>query len=133
MSGLVVNDLHSGLNPTRVARVLEPAGLDALVETVRAARAAGARLALCGGRHAMGGQQFGTDSWLVDLRRHAVVRAFDDERGIIVADAGMQWPELIAACAARQRPDRPAWGIRQKQTGGDRMTLGGALSANIHG
>jgi len=133
MSGLVVNDLHSRLNATRIARLLEPSGLDALVETVRAAGAAGAHLSLCGGRHAMGGQQFGSDGWLVDLRRHAAVRAFDDERGIIVAGAGIQWPEMIAACAARQRPDRPAWGIRQKQTGADRMTLGGALSANIHG
>jgi len=133
MSGMVVNDVHSQLNATRVARLIEPSGLEALVETVRSAAAAGAQLSLCGGRHAMGGQQFATDSWLVDLRRHAAVRAFDDERGLILADAGIQWPELIAACAARRRPNRPAWGIRQKQTGADRMTLGGALSANIHG
>ena len=26
-----------------------------------------------------------------------------------------------------------AWGIKQKQTGADRLTLGGAVSANIHG
>ena len=128
---ILVNDIHSALNATRVARLLEPVGLAALVETVRAARAAGAQLALCGGRHAMGGQQFASDSWLIDLRRHAAVHGFDQERGLITVDAGIQWPELIAATAAMSGP--VAWGIHQKQTGADRLTLGGALSANIHG
>ena len=49
-------------------------------------------------------------------------------------DAGIEWPALIAGCAALQSPDAAtAWGIRQKQTGADRLTLGGALAANIHG
>jgi FAD/FMN-containing dehydrogenase len=130
---LLVNDLHSQLNATRVARVLEPSGIDALVETVRSARNAGAPLSLCGGRHAMGGQQFGADTWLIDLRRHASIRAFDQERGLITVDAGIQWPALIEGCLALSRPGGPAWGIRQKQTGADRLTLGGALSANVHG
>ncbi len=133
MSKLLVNDIHSQLNPTQVARLLEPAGLDSLVEIVRNARAAGAQLSLCGGRHAMGGQQFGSAAWLVDLRRHAEIHSFDEERGLIVADAGIQWPELIAGCAALHRGGHPAWGIRQKQTGADRLTLGGSLSANVHG
>ncbi len=131
MSGPLVNDLHSALNATRVARICEPAGLDALVATVRAARAAGAQLSLCGGRHAMGGQQFGTNTWLLDLRQHAAIQAFDDGRGLVTAGAGIQWPALIAGYTARRRP--VAWGIRQKQTGADRLTLGGALSANVHG
>ena len=71
MSGILVNDIHSQINATRVARVIEPISLNALVDVVRAARTAGAQLSLCGGRHAMGGQQFGTDAWLIDLRRHA--------------------------------------------------------------
>ena len=133
MSGLLVNDIHSQLNETRVARLFEPASLESLVEIVRDARTKGAHLCLCGGRHAMGGQQFASDGWLVDLRRHAAIHAFDSERGLIVADAGIQWPELIAGCATAHRAGEPAWGIRQKQTGADRLTLGGALSANVHG
>ncbi len=133
MSGLVVNDIHSRLNATRVARVLEPTGLDEIVRVVRAAREAGAELSICGGRHAMGGQQFGTDTWLVDTRRHAAIHSLDEERGLITVDGGIVWPDLIAGCAERHRAGAPAWGIRQKQTGADRLTLGGALSANIHG
>ena len=129
----VVNDVHSQLNPTRVARVLEPTGLPALVDLVHQARREGAQLSLCGGRHAMGGQQFGTDTWLLDLRQHRSIHDYDQERGLVTADAGIQWPELIDGYRSRQSPDKPAWGIRQKQTGADRLTLGGALSANVHG
>jgi FAD/FMN-containing dehydrogenase len=132
---LLVNDVHSQLNATHVSRVLAPVGLDALVATVKAARGAGAQLAVCGGRHAMGGQQFARDAWLVDLRQHARVRHFDRETGHVTAEAGIQWPQLIAGYLAQQPESdgRPQWGIRQKQTGADRLTLGGALSANIHG
>ena len=133
MSVHLVNDVHSQLNATRVERIIEPRGLDAIVETVRAACASGAQLALSGGRHAMGGQQFATDAWLLDMRGHATIHDFDQERGLITADGGIQWPELIAGCAERHRAGAPVWGIRQKQTGADRLTLGGALSANVHG
>jgi FAD/FMN-containing dehydrogenase len=130
---LHVNDVHSQLNATHVARILEPRGLSGLVSAVQAARSAGAKLSFCGGRHAMGGQQFGADMWLIDLRQHASIQSFDQERGLVTVDAGIQWPELIEGYLARTRPGGPAWGIRQKQTGADRLTLGGALAANVHG
>jgi FAD/FMN-containing dehydrogenase len=132
---LLVNDVHAQLNATRVERIVTPTSRDEIGAVVRAARQAGARLAVSGGRHAMGGQQFGTDAWLIDLRQHAGIRAFDRERGLLTVDAGIQWPELIAGYLARQNDSAggPHWGIRQKQTGADRLTLGGALAANVHG
>ncbi len=133
MNDLLVNDLHSGLNATKVARLFEPRSLEDLIGIVRAAGREGAQISLCGGRHAMGGQQFGLDTWLIDLRQHAAIHSLDQETGILVADAGIVWPDLIAGSAAAQSPHEPHWGIRQKQTGADRLTLGGALSANVHG
>jgi FAD/FMN-containing dehydrogenase len=130
---LLVNDLHSKLNATRVAKLVEPSGIGALRDTVLAARKSGAQLSLCGGRHAMGGQQFGADTWLVDLRGHASIHAFDQERGLITVDAGIQWPALIDGYLAQTRAGGKTWSIRQKQTGADRLSLGGALSANVHG
>ena len=82
----VVNDLHSQLNSTRVARVFEPVGLPALVDLVHQARRDGAQLSLCGGRHAMGGQQFGTGNWLIDLRQHRSMHDYDQDRGLVTAD-----------------------------------------------
>ncbi len=133
MNALVVNDIHSRLNETRVARLLEPVGLPAIVELVRAAGHAGAQISVCGGRHAMGGQQFGAETWLLDLSKHATAHSLDQERGWLWADAGIQWPAVIDQCAALQAPGPSRWGIRQKQTGADNLSLGGALSANVHG
>jgi FAD/FMN-containing dehydrogenase len=131
---LLVNDLHSALNPARVARILRPVCREQISAAIRDARDAGASLALSGGRHTMGGQQFATGQWLLDLRGHAAVRDFDAARGLITVDAGIQWPALMAACAAQPAsPDGTRWGIRQKQTGADRLTLGGSLAANVHG
>src|ERR1700730_8598889 len=57
-SGALVNDIHSQLNSTHVARIVPIDSLTALQDAVR--QAAGDRTAICiaGGRHAMGGQQF---------------------------------------------------------------------------
>src|SRR5207247_4780950 len=51
----------------------------------------------------------------------------------VEAETGIQWPDLIERLIAMQRGQSSAWGIIQKQTGADRLTLGGALAANIHG
>src|SRR3989442_3306611 len=55
--GVVVNDIHSQLNSTRVDRVGKPASGDAVVQLVQSARQEGRPLSIAGGRHAMGGQQ----------------------------------------------------------------------------
>jgi len=84
-------------------------------------------------RHASGGQQFGTHTVLLDMRSLNHLLDFDRERGIITLGAGIEWPELIHAYELVQTDDKSNWGIRQKQGGGDRMSLGGAISANAHG
>jgi FAD/FMN-containing dehydrogenase len=131
--GVLVNDVHSGLNPTRVSRDVVIDSPDTLRAAIKAARAEGKAISIAGGRHAMGGQQFGAGTVLLDTRGMKRVLALDAERGIVHAEAGIQWPELVDALLALQQ-DRPKqWGIVQKQTGADRLTLGGALGANIHG
>ena len=61
-AGFIVNDVHSALNPTRVARIIQPQEIDQIVDTVREAASNHVAISVCGGRHAMGGQQFGTDT-----------------------------------------------------------------------
>ena len=129
----LVNDIHSQLNPTRVARVDRAESLEGLQGLVRSARAEGNGLSIAGGRHAMGGQQFGTDTILVDMTGMRRVLRFDAGRGEIEVEAGVQWPELIDYLVQEQRGRARQWGIAQKQTGADRLSVGGALAANIHG
>lgn len=127
------NDIHSQRNRTRVRELLAPRDLDELVAIVRRAAQTRTPISVSGCRHAMGGQQFATDSICLDTRQLARVVSFDAERGLIEAEAGIQWPQLIAAYLEAQRGAEPAWGIAQKQTGADTFTLAGSLSANAHG
>jgi FAD/FMN-containing dehydrogenase len=128
-----VNDHHSRLNSTQVRRVERPGSVEALGRLVRRADADGEPLCIAGGRHAMGGQQFAADAVLVDMSAMDRVLGFDGDKGHIEVEAGICWPELLAWLARAQRGMWPQWGIRQKQTGADRLSIGGTLSANAHG
>lgn len=128
-----VNDTHSGLNRTAVSRVLDPRTVEDVARAVRRSRSEGQPLAIAGGRHAMGGQQFLSGGTLLDMRRLNGVRSFDEERGLLEVEAGILWPDVIRAYLTRPGGIQSPWGIRQKQTGADRLTIGGAVAANIHG
>jgi FAD/FMN-containing dehydrogenase len=129
----IVNDIHSQLNATRVARIVKPTTVDELREAIARSRREGRAVAVAGGRHAMGGQQFAEDATLIDTRALDRVLAFDDERGIVTVEGGIQWPALIRHLDERQTGREQQWGIVQKQTGADRLSLGGALACNAHG
>ena len=129
----VLNDIHSKLNPTTVARVVRPTDLEQLKQTVVSAVSGEQSISIAGGRHAMGGQQFGSDTLNLDLRGLNRVLRFDPVDGIVEVESGIEWPKLIEWCVAKQEGADHQWGIRQKQTGADRLTLGGALAANAHG
>ena len=128
-----VNDTHSALNRTKVARTSEPRTVEDVSRAVRNARDQGTSLAIAGGRHAMGGQQFLAGGALLDMRRLNGVRRFDEERGLLEVEAGITWPDVIRSYVVRPSGADCRWGIRQKQTGADRLTIGGAVAANIHG
>ena len=81
----------------------------------------------------MGGQQFAGSDALLDMRRMRRVLAFDAAAGLIEVEAGIQWPELIDYLETAPSPEVRRWAIRRKQTGADRLSLGGCLAANIHG
>jgi FAD/FMN-containing dehydrogenase len=132
-TGILCNDIHSRLNPVRVSEILHPRSTTEVASAIKAAAQSGTSISICGSRHAMGGQQFGEATTLLDLTGLKDLGAVDLERGIVEAGAGLVWPELIAALHAAQQDMSPLWTIRQKQTGADELTLGGALAANIHG
>jgi FAD/FMN-containing dehydrogenase len=128
-----LNDVHSGLNATCVSRVLEAQKLNDIVRAVQRARTERRAMAIAGGRHAMGGQQFLSGGILLDMRGMNRVRRFDEERGLLEVEAGIQWPAVLRAYLGRPGGIHSSWGICQKQTGADRLTIGGAVAANIHG
>jgi FAD/FMN-containing dehydrogenase len=125
-----VNDIHSKLNAVRVAGVVAVDSLDAIREAVTTTDLP---VAIAGGRHAMGGQQFCSDGLLLDTSPLARVLDLDNEAGTVEVEAGIQWPALLDYLRREQDGDTGGWGIRQKQTGADRMSIGGSLAANVHG
>lgn len=128
-----VNDVHSKLNDTEVCARVDARNEADVVATIERARDRGLPLAVCGGRHAMGGQQFATNGMLLDMSRLDRVLDFEPGTGLIEIESGIQWPKLVREYLAAQEGMKDQWGIRQKQTGADRLSIGGALAANIHG
>lgn len=131
--GVEVNDVQSQLNATRVHRIVQPKSIDDLQATLIAAQRERRAVSVAGGRHAMGGQQFGRDTILLDMKPFNRVVGFDQEQGLIEVEAGIEWPELIGHLQREQAGQAQSWAIREKQTGVDRVSLGCSLAANIHG
>lgn len=129
----LVNDVHSALNPTWVSAIERPRDLEELRALVRREAARGGGISVAGGRHAMGGQQFGAGTTLIDTRGLDRILAFDPLRGTIEVEAGIQWPALVAGYLELQERTGTSWGFAQKQTGADRITIGGTLACNGHG
>ena len=130
---VTLNDIHSQLNESVAEEVVAVDSLESVQQAIRRAAAGNTPVAIAGGRHAMGGQQFCSGGMVLDVHGLARVLAFDREAGTIEVEAGVEWPQLIGYLAAEQGPAEPQWGIVQKQTGADRLSIGGALSANVHG
>src|SRR5688500_5423788 len=91
----VVNDVHSGLNATAVKRVLRPESLVQLSESVKTACERRLQVSIAGGRHAMGGQQFLQNGFVLDMTALNRVLHLDPENGIVRIETGASWPRLL--------------------------------------
>jgi FAD/FMN-containing dehydrogenase len=129
----LVNDIHSQLNLTRVNRIVTPSSQDVLRSTIAQAANEEKPICITGARHSMGGQQFATSAVMIDTSALKHVLHFDPAQGRVTAEAGTTWPDLVSYLLQAQEGQTQQWGIAQKQTGADRLCLGGALSSNIHG
>jgi FAD/FMN-containing dehydrogenase len=130
---MFVNDIHSQLNRTRVSGVYTPNTAQDLRAILQTAKSNRTPVSVCGRRHSMGGQQFGTDNMLIDMTSMNRVLHFDKERGIVEVEGGIEWPALLDYLRKAQEVEARQWGILQKQTGADRLSIGGALASNVHG
>jgi FAD/FMN-containing dehydrogenase len=128
-----LNDVHSRLNACHPALYRRPRAVREVFEILSHARRRGLSVSVAGGRHAMGGQQFLSGGCAIDMRGLNRILNFDQELGLITVESGITWPELMRGYLSLQANLARQWGIRQKQTGADSLTVGGAISANIHG
>ena len=125
--------MHAQLSSARVFAIAQPTDLDGVRKAFELARTEEKSVCIAGGRHSMGGQPFAQDGVLIDTRKLDRVIGLDVERGLIEVESGIMWPQLLQHLAMAQRGREKPWAFSQKQTGADRLTIGGSLSANIHG
>lgn len=131
--GVILNDVHSRLNATRVAEIQYPRSTQDIVKIIKRAKKNNKAISISGGKHAMGGQQFGQGTVHINMKEMNDVLSLDKDKGIARVEAGITWPRLIDKLLEEQKDDPLQWSIAQKQTGADSLTLGGTLSANAHG
>lgn len=129
---IFVNDAQSQLNSTRVKDVVTPESVDDLKSALLKAKEHKLFISVAGGRHAMGGQQFVPGGLLLDMSYFNKVLHFDKANGLIEVQSGIEWKELIEYTSETE-VNGVQWAIRQKQTGVDKVSIGGSISANIHG
>src|SRR6184192_4441602 len=82
-TSVVVNDVHTQLNETRVRNITPARSLEQVTRIVRKAGREHRAVSVAGGRHAAGGQQFATDAELIDTRELRRILRFDAEAGTI--------------------------------------------------
>lgn len=131
--GVILNDIHSELNASEALEVIPVDSLQALRDGLTRARKMGVPVVTMGGRGAMGGQQFCNGGLVFDTRKLDRVLHLDAERGLVEVEAGIHWPALINYLESAQTGVESPWAIAQKQTGADRLSIGGTVSANAHG
>ncbi len=130
---IYVNDIHSKLNRTNVCEIVKPESAEDIQTAIKKAVSAGKSISVAGGFHAMGGQQFLTGGVLLDMSEMNRVFKFEPREKLIEVEGGIKWNELVGYTVSAQTGAKNQVGIRQKQTGADRLSIGGAISANIHG
>jgi FAD/FMN-containing dehydrogenase len=116
-----------------VASYHEPSRKSEIVQLIRIAARDGLAVSISGGKHSMGGQQFGENTLHINTSRYSRVLGLDQKGGLVTVESGIQWPKLIDWLIETQQDEEAPWAIRQKQTGADHLSLGGAVSSNIHG
>ena len=132
-NAITLNDIHSQLNATRVARVERPETLEGLQRAVTSVAEAADSLSVMGGCHSMGGQQFLSGGVALDTSGLDRIISLDSGAGLVSVEAGILWDSLVGGLREMQVNQKRRWSIVQKQTGADRLSIGGALAANGHG
>lgn len=109
----LVSDIHAQLNQTAVAEIVRPRSIGEIRAAIHRAAVEARAVSIYGGQHAIGGQQIGAGTILLDMSSMDRVVELDPTAGEIEVRAGMQWPVLIASLIECRSDRSPSWGIIQ--------------------
>ena len=129
----ILNDVQSRLNTTEVSEVVRAVSPEDVAAAIAEAASRGLQVCPAGSLHSMGGQQLVKGGVSLSSAGLNGVGPLDRDPRTVSVQAGVGWPQLVEWLRREQHGETAALTIIQKQTGADEMTLGGALSSNIHG
>lgn len=126
VGGVVVDD-SSGLNETRVRRVVSCRSVEEVSAAVVDAAARGFKVIASGRRLSQGGQSCVDDGVIIDLTPMKRVLDVDDNAGTVTVEAGATVDDVVQALRARtpRRALRVTPALHNP-------TIGGALAADVH-
>jgi len=128
-----LNDVQSKLNETIVSEIVTPATTEDIAKTIVAATNSKQVVCPAGALHSMGGQQFAANGISLSSDSLQRIGHLNRDSMSISVETGVRWPQLIEHLTRSQQEFDDKLTIIQKQTGADDLTLGGAISSNIHG
>ena len=128
-----LNDIQSKLNETYVKSVSYPKSVEEIREVLKDSLQNGSKICPAGTLHSMGGQQFGDEVVSIQTNKLNRIWNLDEHSKTIWIEGGVTWPALVGWLKTNQSNAASPLTIIQKQTGADNLSVGGALSANIHG
>lgn len=118
-------DDASRLNRTAVAGLIHVHSEEDIHRGLAHARSIGAKVAIAGRRHSMGGQAFGPDQIVLDMTPFKAM-FLDPESGILTVQSGATWANVQQFLDFKGRSVK----VMQSDT---MFTVGGTLSVNAHG
>ncbi|MFT4977921.1 MAG: decaprenylphospho-beta-D-ribofuranose 2-oxidase [Myxococcota bacterium] len=116
----------SRLNATTAARIVHPKTEAEIVAALSEARSEGRRVSISGARHSQGAHAFGTDHVVIDMTGYSQILSIDAETRRIRLQAGARWDDIQNAVNDAELA------VLTMQSS-NIFTVGGSISANIHG
>jgi len=121
-SPLLVSDVTQ-LNPILVSEILIPTTTE---EIIQAVKTHAGPVSVGGARHSMGGQIATAGALHIDMRRFDRILEFSPAKKTITVQAGARWRQIL------EQVDRANLSVSIMQSYAN-FTVGGSLSANVHG
>ncbi|MEC9366737.1 MAG: FAD-binding protein, partial [Chloroflexota bacterium] len=130
---MILNDVQSKLNETNVAGYEKPDSIEKLDQLINSHSKNGNKLCPSGALHSMGGQQFIGGGTVISNEYFQTIQNLNPISKSVDVGSGVTWPMLVNWLNTTQKTEETPLSIIQKQTGADELSLGGAISSNIHG
>jgi len=130
---MILNDVQSKLNETNVAGYEKPDSIEKLGQLINSHSKNANKLCPSGALHSMGGQQFIGGGTVISNEYFQTIQNLNPISKSVDVESGVTWPMLVNWLNTTQKTEETPLSIIQKQTGADELSLGGAISSNIHG